>query len=273
MNASRRIWGQGARVAGCATIAMLFVMCATVGAQRPADPQSSTVTGVIERFTTAPRGEVDGAVLSDGTLVHWPPRIGDQMSETVSQGDRIQVVGGMETGPAGDHHFEAQSVTNIRTNAVVNVADIGPPAPPPRGRGPRAAVGRDNGAMKTVRGTIDRFTTAPRGEVDGAVLSDGSVIHWPPHLENRFAALADKGSEVRATSWVETGPEGDTHLEVQTLTNARSNESATNDDAPPPRPARPLAKDRSSNLDQRLRDLQAQLDQIQREIDRLRNER
>jgi hypothetical protein len=75
--------------------------------------------------------------------------------------------------------------------------------------GPNAnAQPPDRGATKTVQGTVRRSTTAPMGEIDGAVLDDGTVIHWPPHLAERASRVAVRGDQVRATGWMETGPEG-----------------------------------------------------------------
>ena len=51
----------------------------------------------------------------------------------------------------------------------------------------------------TVRGKVERFTTAPMGETDGAMLDDGTWLHWPPHLQDRFASILKKGDRVRAT--------------------------------------------------------------------------
>ena len=75
---------------------------------------------------------------------------------------------------------------------------------------------------------MQSFTTAPMGEVDGAMLDDGTVIHWPPHLADRFPAFVARGDRIRRGR-METGPAGDTHLEVQTVTNLRTNASAEND--------------------------------------------
>ena len=130
----------------------------------------------------------------------------------------------------------------------------------------------------TVRGRVERFTTAPMGETDGAVLDDGTWLHWPPHLQERFADLIKKGDRVRATGRTETGPAGDTHFEVQGVTNLRTNAAAENPDfangppPPPPGPAR-LAPGRFADREQRLRDLENQVEQLQREIQRLRRER
>ena len=67
------------------------------------------------------------------------------------------------------------------------------------------------------------------GEIDGAILDSGTVIHWPPHLADRFSGVAVRGDRIRVTGWMETGPEGDTQLEVRTITNVRTNASIAND--------------------------------------------
>ncbi len=95
---------------------------------------------------------------------------------------------------------------------------------------------------KTIEGRVRSLTAAPMGEVDGAVLEDGTVIHWPPHLADRFTAVVAKGERVRVVGRMETGPAGDTHLGAETATNIRTNASAENDDVPPHRaqgPGRP----------------------------------
>ena len=46
-----------------------------------------------------------------------------------------------------------------------------------------------SGDATTSQGTVRSLTTAPMGEIDGAVLADGTVIHWPPHLADRFSAI------------------------------------------------------------------------------------
>jgi hypothetical protein len=43
----------------------------------------------------------------------------------------------------------------------------------------------DTGATSTVQGTVRRSTTAPMGEIDGAVLDKGTVTDWPPHYPHR----------------------------------------------------------------------------------------
>src|SRR5437773_1875019 len=116
--------------------------------------------------------------------------------------------------------------------------------PGPKGKGPKGPPGPPPGTeFRTARGTVKEFTTAPMGEVDGALLEDGTSLHWPPHLQSRFADLLKKGDKVRATGRTETGPAGDTHFEVQNVTNLRTNATAENPDfaAGPPPGARRVA--------------------------------
>jgi hypothetical protein len=261
-------WKRGL-AAVAASAGLVLLGHGPVGAQL-ADRGDRTIAGRIQDFTTAPRGEIDGATLDDGTLLHWPPHTGERMSEMLKKGDRVEAQGMPETTPKGDTHFEVRSITNLRTDASLDVASL----PPPNGprRDPRPRPGRELGESRTVRGAIDRFTTAPRGEVDGAVLGDGTVIHWPPHLQDRFTNGLRKGDEVKVVGQMETTPRGDTHLEVASVTNERTDASIVNDDRPPRGPRRGPAAGREDR-DRQLRDLQEQLERIQREIDRLKNDR
>jgi hypothetical protein len=233
--------------------------------------EAKTVQGTVRQFTSAPKGEVDGLVLDDGTVVHWPPHLERKFTAILAKGDRVRATGRMETGPAGDTHFEVQAITNLRTNASAEVGE-GPPPPPPGPKGPRPAPAPNERDARTVRGTVQRFTTAPRGEVDGLVLDDATVVHWPPHLQDRFKAILDKGDRVRVTGRMETGPAGDTHLEVATLTNLRTGVSRDNDAGPPPAPGR-LASDGPRDTEQRLQNLEDKVDRLLREIERLRRDR
>jgi hypothetical protein len=121
------------------------------------------------------------------------------------------------------------------------------------------------------------------GEVDGAVLDDGTVIHWPPHLAARFTPIVARGERVKASGWMETGPAGDAHLEVQMVTNVRTNASASNDAFPPVNHIVSASTDnsgdfaatseRSGDVEQRLRRLEDQIAQLREEVRRLNRER
>jgi len=270
MSMSRKMlggWRALTMVAICGTVLAGIGLQAVARPPRAkADRDSQTEKGTIERFTKAPHGDVDGAVLADGTVIHWPPHVGERVANLVAKGDRIKVVGRTETGPEGDTHFEAQTITNLQSDKSLDVANYPPPGPDEREvRGKQTPNRAD---MRTVEGKVRRFSTAPRGEVDGAVLDDGTVVHWPPHMQNQFKEVLDKGDRVRASGWMETGPEGDTHLEVRNLTNLESNASVVTEDAG----QRSKRSNGRSDRDERIEALQKQLDQMQKALDQLRRE-
>jgi hypothetical protein len=262
-------WNWGVGVVGLGAFSLLLLSASIQAkAEPPGDGQSKTVEGKVERLTTAPRGEIDGAVLDDGTTVHWPPHLGDRIGEVVAKGDRVRATGRMETGPEGDTHLEIRSIKNLSTDVSFDRSDDGPP---PK-RGPRPKLGPRDGESKTVEGKVNRLTTAPRGETDGAVFDDGTTVHWPPHLGDRIGKLVAKGDRVRATGWMETGPEGDTHLEIRSIKNLSTDVSFDrSDDGPPPK--RGPRAPRGDNTDARLRALEERVDQLFKEVERLRNDR
>jgi hypothetical protein len=230
----------------------------------PPGAEILTVRGTVKDFTSAPKGEVDGVTLTDGTWVHWPPHLSDRFSGIVGKGDKVKVIGWMETGPKGDTKLEVSSLTNLNTNQT-RETDRFTPAVIEAG----ARFGPGTGEVITANGAIKEFTSAPKGEVDGFVLSDGRWVHWPPHLSERFTSAVVKGDKVRVTGFWETGKKGDTKLEVSILTNLRTNKTIENPDRP--LPAGVVGK--TGNREAQIRALEDQLEQIQRELQRLRKEK
>jgi hypothetical protein len=238
----------------------------------PPDAEFMTLRGTVKEFTTAPKGEVDGLVLTDGKWIHWPPHLQDRFKDLAAKGDRVRATGWWETGRRSETKLEVSTLTNLATNKTAENPDRPAPAAAAPSAGPRG------GETETARGKVKDFTTAPKGEVDGAMLDDGTWLHWPPHMQDRFSAILERGDPVRATGRIETGRKGDTHFEVQSVTNLRTNASADNPDfanGPPPRRPGPgrIAPPPPPDREQRLRDLENQVEQLRREIERLRREK
>lgn len=287
-----RQWNSRARhvlLGGAALTGLLIAGSTGIQAQQPSPPAATTAEGIVHNFTNAPRGEVDGAVLDSGVRLHWPPHMQNRFKDILVNGDQIRAIGRTEVGPGGDTRFEVQTVINLRSNARAENPDFGA-APVPGPRVPRVrmappippgpeppAVGAVQ-RVRTITGTVRNLNTAPRGEIDGVVLDDGVLVHWPPHMQDQFRSLVAVGDPIQATGRIETGPAGDTHFEVQSVTNLRSNQTVTNPDfagapagpgfAPPAAPGEIPA-----SLETRLRNIENRLDQIQRDIARLRESR
>jgi hypothetical protein len=225
----------------------------------PPGAEILTVRGTVKEFTTAPKGEKDGVILTDGTWVHWPPHLEDRFSNIVGKGDKVKVIGWMETGKKGESKLEVSSLTNLNTNQTREVEG-------------RAVTGSAFGEPVTANGSVKEFTTAKKGEVDGFILSDGQWVHWPPHLSSRFSDLVVKGDKVRVTGFKEVDKKGETKLEVSTLTNLRTNKTVENPDRPMPLADRP-SQGKAIDRDARIRALEDQVEQLMVELKRLRKEK
>lgn len=143
----------------------------------PARAMPAAMQAVLEspvtRLLTNPYGEVDGLRLSDGTIVRFPPHLAEALTAAVQVGDRVRVIGRRE------------SASSVKADAIVNAATgqtvyDQPPAP---GGGHPMPTHLRMASLQTqqAQGRIDVVLTGPRGEAQGVILSDGSIVRFPPH--------------------------------------------------------------------------------------------
>jgi hypothetical protein len=180
-------------VAGGSAGAMPTIMPPPPGpAPMAAQQQSVVATGTVSRFVINPEGDVDGLLLADGSLVHFPPHMGSQLLSVVHQGDAVRIAGFRDR--AGD--ITAQQIANERTSQQV----VDQPPPVDALRAPPALRGA--GLVRlSVKGTVARVTTAPRGEPDGVMLRDGTIIKMPPPVAQQFANLLRPDVVVAASGY------------------------------------------------------------------------
>jgi hypothetical protein len=137
-----------------------------------------------------PDGIVDGLLLSDNTIVRFPPHMSQQLVQTVKPQDPVQV----------DGFIEFQGVVHVMTitdlNTKQSVVDT-PPSPqnppPPPNAGSRQQM--------SASGTIKVLTHAPRGEIDGAVLDNGTIVHVPPPVGMQFPNIFRVGAPLAASGY------------------------------------------------------------------------
>jgi hypothetical protein len=157
-----------------------------------AKQQSSITSGTISRFVINPEGDVDGFILADGALVHFPPHMSSQLVALVRRGDVVRIVGLRD----GAGNVNAQQITSERT--VQQLIDQPPPVDVQRA--PPALRGA--GLVKlSVSGTVMRVTTAPQGEPDGVILKDGTIIKMPPPVAQQFANLLRPDAVIAARGY------------------------------------------------------------------------
>lgn len=240
----------------------------------PAAAGQTAISGIVRSFNYGPGG-LDGLILDQGTIVHFPPEYGNQVNTVAPVGASVVASGWSHTGPAGDTLFDATNITNRRTNAAITVtagpAAPGPPpppaAPPPPPPGPPAPpagspppplagpvgasppappLGVQNApvspappvAEATVTGVVRSFNYGPDGQVNGLILSSGTVAYFPPEYSLQVTRTIPVSGRVRVMGSPRPGPTGNQLIDAETITNRQSGASVViaNQPAPPLQP-------------------------------------
>ena len=174
-----------------------------MGSATTYDPaQLPAIQGKVASYSLTPRGDVDGLILADGTEVHMPPHLGTQLVFVAKPGDAVTIRGlKARSAPM----VQAMSITNDATGTAVT--DNGPPAGPGRG-GPRGHRGAADQQQLTTQGRIKAALHGRQGEVNGAILEDGTIIRLPPPEAQRLAAQLTPGSTLYVQGSGYAGPLG-----------------------------------------------------------------
>jgi hypothetical protein len=146
--------------------------------------------GEVQQFTLTPRGDIDGLILADGTEVKTPPHLSTAMAYAIKLGDTVTIHG---LHAAALPLMQAVSITDDASGRTV--VDVGPPRP---GGGPEAGPAAPSPTLTETQGRIRMPLHGPRGDVNGALLEDGTVLRLPPPEADRFKALLQQGQTVVA---------------------------------------------------------------------------
>lgn len=168
--------------AAAAALALGALLPAASQTFRPAPPaafdtsQLPEFRGVVARYTLSPRGDVDGLILQDGTQVHLPPHLSTQLVYTARPGDAVTVRG---LRGLGFPMIAAVSVRNDASGSEVIDTGAGP-------RGTEISMEASGEVQTVLRG--------PRGEVNGAILADGTTVRLPPESADRLSEQLQVGA-------------------------------------------------------------------------------
>jgi hypothetical protein len=214
-----------------------------------AEGSRTSVNGVVRSFNYGPGG-LDGLILDQGTVVHFPPEYGGQVSSAAPVGSAVAAAGWAHTGPAGDTLFDADTIINQRSRASITMAagppppqpgtpppppgsrDFVAPPPPPRPAGyapppPPPAIWQAQPQAApvppaVVTGAVRSFNYEVDGQVNGLVLSDGTAVHFPSEVADQVTRAVALGGSVRVTGSLRSGPAGNRLMDAQTITNRKT---------------------------------------------------
>ena len=181
------------------TTAVFATSATVVWAQSGAtfDPQQVPATqGQVDAYSLTPRGDVDGVILKDGTQVHMPPHLGARLVQAVKPGDAVTIRG-----------LKAQALPVIQALSITGdasgqtVVDTGPPAGPPQ---PLTMSFQ----WVTASGRVREPLYGPRGDMNGALLDDGTQVHLPPNQASTLGAGLQAGQTLAAQGYGVAGAYG-----------------------------------------------------------------
>jgi hypothetical protein len=152
------------------------------------DPLSLPSTeGEVARFLFNAEGHCDGFLFVSGQQVHFPPHLSQALLKKVRLGDRVRVRG---LKPRGADVLVALTLT---TNAGHTLEDVDAATPDMAARPKHKSIHRD--------GVVTRCLYAPRGEVNGALLEDGSILRMHHKDNDKLLHFLKPGTGV--TVWGE----------------------------------------------------------------------
>jgi hypothetical protein len=168
------------------TLALLIGMAITsvasaVPVNRWDGAQLPETKGTVRQYTLTPRGDVDGFILTDGTEVKVPKHLSAQLVYAIRPGDAVTMRG---LKAFALPLIDAAIITNDATGAMV--VDNGPPGP-------------DRwGLATTITGKVSATLHGARGEVNGAILENGTILRLGPREAAYLSVLLQPGQSLAA---------------------------------------------------------------------------
>ena len=156
------------------------------------DPaQLPSAKGVVAQYLLSPRGEIEGLLLADGTEVHINPMLSTELAFSVKPGDSVTIRG-----------LKAKNSPMIAAAAITNDAS-GATVAGRMGHGMH-----ERGANIEAEGTVKAALHEPRGEINGVLLDNGTVVRLPPSEAKKFAAQLAVGQPLYVRGMGVTSPLG-----------------------------------------------------------------
>jgi hypothetical protein len=218
-----------------AALCGLMVLTGPVGwawaeARATYDPaQLPTFHGKVVQYDLSPHGDIDGVILDSGLEVHTSPHQSTEVAATIRPGD-VVTIHGLKARELS--LVRARSLTNDTSAATVvdnedsrGAQEHGHDDEHEHHRGPHRGGGR--GAPGEVQGKIKMQLHDPDGDVDGVLLTDGTIVHFPSQTATTKAAQLAPGQNLFV--------QGDVNVsDLGKLVNARALGSSAGEWVPVP---------------------------------------
>lgn len=165
----------------------------------PSLKEPPVADGIVDRYLMLPHGAVNGLLLDDGSQLHVTYRAAHELIQAVQPGDHVRV-----------HGRRVFDLPLVKPDVIVNVTDgisftvpsrLDHPVPPIQ---ERPTVNEMNAAGTVQVLLYDHFKTV----VDGVVLSDGTQVHLPPDVGERFRTTLQQNMDLEVEGYGTETPHG-----------------------------------------------------------------
>lgn len=206
------------------------LVCVAAWAVTTYDPaQLPTFHGKVGQYDLAPDGDIDGVILDSGLEVHTSPHQAAEVAAAVRPGDPVTI-----------HGLKARELSLVRARSLTNdnsaatVIDSGDSLQEDahgrdggRGRHRGHHRGGGRGTAAEIHGKIKMQLHDTDGDVDGVLLTDGTIVHFPSQMATAKAAQLAPGQDLFVQGDV-------TVSDLGKLVNARALGAAAADLVPVP---------------------------------------
>ena len=142
--------------------------------------------GTVTQFLLNPHGELDGFVLGKDKQVHFPPHMSKQVLKHISIGDKVSVRG------VKPRMADIVAAVQLTSSTGVIMLDEGPHQDGVKHEKPHV----EKRPMETT-GEVKLSLYGPKGELRGALLTDGTAIRMPPHAAAELSNYLEPGAHIQ----------------------------------------------------------------------------
>ncbi len=214
-----------AAFAGCATHNKTTTTQTSNSSQTNKSVERLERTATVDRYLINSQGEVDGLLLTDGMQVMIPSRYSKEVMAVAPPKQEIIIAGPIEYGKT----IQAQRITNVSTNQSVTDIESMPPVESEdkahlnattHVQDPQDRVHRKARKQKklSAQGTVQTQLYGPAGEVNGVILSDGSIVRFAPRMVNDSNVTVNVGENIQASGYGTKNSNGQS-IEATTIKN------------------------------------------------------
>lgn len=148
--------------------------------------------GVLARFVPNPKGDIDGLLFEDGTVIHTPPHLSQRIADAVQIGERVSVAGVRPRGA------DVMVAVAIGPEHGARIVDDGPPKHhhDPKRQPDSSHAPAPKRSQTECRGKIRTLLHGPKGNIHGFVLADGAMVRFPLPAAEAFAEWLHIGAAI-----------------------------------------------------------------------------